>query len=418
MANFEALYIWNHLGEHVAPTLVARAVIERGRGLPGIFRYHPHYLSAEQAYALDPIHFPMEAGDHMMTGDNGMAGCINDTLPDRWGRRVISRQHPGVFLSSFQYALLGDQNGVGSLSFSQSADKPPQVSSILREDQLPGVEEATRRLENEEDLHPEQKALLAGSGSMGGARRKAVFVRPDGNQWLAKFTSERDEVNVPRVEYAMMSLARRAGLDVPEVELLSAGSRPSPFDIFVIKRFDRTQLPSGGYSRTGFLSAQTLLGMRETQLGGSYGEIADVLTRLSPAPTADRIELYRRMAFNVIFNNTDDHLKNHGFLHEGGDAWRLSPLYDFVPQTNSLEHAISVNRGSLMADLDTVLAAAPAFTLTMEEASAALQPVMEAASDWIGHFREAGVSDPDIDRLSSVVQRAELKPKASPTFQP
>lgn len=205
----------------------------------------------------------------------------------------------------------------------------------------------------------------------------------------------------------MMTLAKAAGVDVAETEVVSLGDR----EVLLVRRFDRAPGPNGDL-RQPYLSAISLTGYSETDIGGRYMEIADKM-RLQQVgcPRSDLVEMYRRMVVNVACGNTDDHLKNHGLLWTGG-AWRLSKAFDVVPtiQGNDCQ-AISVGHFGATSSYQNVLTECGRFGLSTEEATAIVTQVLEITSRWREHFASCCVSENDIRVIGRHMDRLEPGPK-------
>jgi serine/threonine-protein kinase HipA len=303
------------------------------------FEYDSGWLEKNKTIIpLDPELKPY-AGRQYVNGQNNMFGVFTDSCPDRWGRLLIQKKENIQAKKEERRArklrdidfLLGvyDETRMGALRYCinegefLSSDKeiaaPPWTS--LRE-----LEEASRKIEEEDRMIEKWlQQLLAPGSSLGGARPKASVVAPDGSLWIAKFPSKHDEVNVGAWEMVVHDLALMCNINVPEAKLEKFSKTGSTF---LTKRFDRN-----GSERIQFESAMTLLGKRDgddASTGVSYLDIASFIARNSASAKDDLNELWKRIVFSVAVSNTDDHLRNHGFiLHKEG--WRLSPAYDINP---------------------------------------------------------------------------------------
>lgn len=277
----------------------------------------------------------------------GMFGFLSDVSPDRWGRKLIRRRENRTNLQESDY-LLGvcDLTRQGALRVKVEKDGP-FVAADMHEAAPPWttlrkLEDSARHLDADERGEGEERwlrdLLLPGS-SLGGARPKANVTAPDGSLWIAKFPSARDEWDVGLKEYETSVLARKAGLNVPETKMSRLSKSGTTF---FSKRFDRQ-----GSRRIHYASAMTMLGATDGEEGRSYLEIAEWLAANSADATTDLRELWSRMAFSELVCNTDDHLRNHGFvLTEKG--WRLSPMFDVNPNPDGAESAL--DRGDLLGD--------------------------------------------------------------------
>ena len=208
----------------------------------------------------------------------------------------------------------------------------------------------------------------------------------------------------------MMTLAKVAGADVAETDVVSLGSR----EALLVRRFDRLPAPDGEV-RIPYLSAITLTGRAETDIDGSYMEIADKM-RLGQVgcPQTDLVELYRRMVINVACGNTDDHLKNHGFLRVEG-AWRLSKAFDVVPTLDGGDaQAISVGRFGTSSSYENLLSQCGRFGLHQDDATALIAQVVEATAHWREHFTACGVTEQDVRIIARRMDRVEIPQQGRP----
>lgn len=430
-------YVHMHLrGTFVPAGLLT--VVEDGRRSSCAFQYGHRYLERADAVPVDPVQLPLAGAkslrfDGPVGGD--LFGGIRDASPDAWGRHVLDRtvdrhgENAGLQLSELDYLLRAGPERIGALGFSLHLDESPFALSTRQAASLPGAEldleallMAADAVDNEEDLEPRYRRFFVRGSSLGGARPKAA-VELDGRHWIAKFDRAREAWPTCRIEHGCMRLARLCGIDVPDTRILRVlGGR----DILLVERFDRRP-GKHGTERIPFVSAATMLGYTQSQAeqGGSYPGLAAAMRRHCRADTLpqDLARLYLRMAFNALVNNTDDHLRNHGFLYEQknspygqGNGWTLSPAYDLVPQpimgnddaeVRTLSLTIG-EQGRLATERHLVESGGP-FALAKDEARhlvAGLKKII--ASKWEQVFREAGVPMRSFSEL-----RASLAPGLS-----
>jgi serine/threonine-protein kinase HipA len=230
---------------------------------------------------------------------------------------------------------------------------------------LAGMIESVRELDTTEGLPRKHRRFLLRGSSLGGARPKAT-TEYDGRQWIAKFGRADDRSPMCRIEYVTMKLAEQVGIIVPSVRLEKVLDQ----DVYLIERFDRVR-NERGYRRLPFISGLTILGTHESESSRqSYRGLADQLRRFGSEPTQDLQQLWRRMVFNILCNNNDDHLRNHGFLWDGR-GWLLSPGYDIVafPQVGTeRDLAIGVGRNGRRATIENALTDVASFGLSRSEA--------------------------------------------------
>jgi serine/threonine-protein kinase HipA len=295
---------------------------------------------------------------------------------------------------------------VGALSFGADLSGPRRITPWTEKPpfgevfDLQAMLEAVQDLDRAEDLTPEYQRFLLRGSSLGGARPKATTSHKNG-LWIAKFGRAADRYPVCRAEYAVMRLAALVGLDVPAVDCVSLLGQ----DVYLIKRFDR--LNSEGTQKLPFVSGLTLLGLHESESArGSYRALAEALRRYGSNSLEDGRELWKRMVFNILCNNTDDHLRNHGFLWDTkGSGWRLSPLYDVVPFPQLAQErylAIGVGKAGRLATLRNALSEASSFGLSPHEAFGLASTMQQQVKvTWCQVFKDAGLSAGDIMRLES-----------------
>jgi serine/threonine-protein kinase HipA len=300
------------------------------------FRYTPDYLADTRAFALDPAALPLSEQEfHGKQLDTPLL-ALEDALPDDWGRRLLILRH-GLLRGRqsephLLQALAGQ--GLGALGFYPPSQSPGGEANAAALLELKALLNAAQRLEREVGtpvIDDTTRSLLAAGSSPGGARPKAL-VHDAENQWIAKFPSRRDDVDMVGLEAASLELARLAGLDVPDFRLVELSDSRR---VLLVKRFDLT--PQGG--RLHMLSFRALL-----QASGyyvlRYVDLIAALRQHSAQPEEDVPRLYRQMVFNALLGNTDDHLKNFWLLADG-NGYRLSPAFDLLPDTGARrEHVL------------------------------------------------------------------------------
>ena len=259
-----------------------------------------------------------------------------------------------------------------------------------------GDARAERDTADYEDL---MRLLRAGS-SLGGARPKAHVLDAAGHVSIAKFPSvNSDTWNVMAWEKVALDLARDAGVTVPDSQLIRIGDR----NVLVIDRFDRR-----GAARVGYASAMTMLEASDGDLR-SYLEIAEVIEERSTAAAADLRQLWRRIAFSILISNTDDHLRNHGFLHERGDSWMLSPAFDLNPNPHpgSKDLSTAIDYTDTRASVDTLMSVAAYFRLDTSDALEVLAKVIRAVARWRTVANFHGLLQQDLDAMKPAFEHAE-----------
>ena len=386
-------------GESVlAGDLVVADPDDRG-ALTGQFRYSGEFLGHPEAFPLDPLRLPLAEGIFDANRPQaGVHGAFEDSLPDDWGRRILVRRYrlgrteqrvPNLL------RVLGAK-GLGALSFSDADVLPSVRPQGVASRHLVDLLRLAETFERSEAGADEELALLFQAGSSPGGARPKVVVEESGQAWLAKFPSVRDRVDVVRLEAATMALAGRAGVDVAPTRLEPCGIR----DILLVERFDVT--PAGG--RNHVVSMQTLLGA-DGHYSSSYRDLAEVVRRISAAPGADLLKLYRQMLFHAVIGNTDDHLKNFCMLH-GATGWRLSPAFDILPNIGgNREHVLRMGNDYLAPGRAVLLAEAKFFGVKRTARAAELiDETMEVVRGWRTLFAEIGVPDADCQVLAPDIE--------------
>ncbi len=366
------------------------AIAQDGRFASGTFFYGRHYAARADAYALDPAVLPLVPGVdyHQPPRDieqgGGLFLAFQDALPDAWGRRVIAAGHRGHIPDDVSLLLEANDARTGALVFSESqqwiAEKEPVERASLGE-----LADAAHAVELGLDAPLRLKRLLRKASSLGGARPKTQIER-DGKLWLAKFQSASDDYDYPTLEAATTELARRCGIRVPRVTLEPIGKAK----VLLLERFDRPVIGTGADARFGrrhYLSASTLVGLPYRSEQGSYPVFAEKLRLRSKHAKADLAELFSRMVFNILVDNTDDHLKNHGLLHEQGDYYTLAPAFDVVMQLTNLGYqGLHVGARGSESTIANALSSAAHFGLDEKNARARIEEITAVVKNWRDAF--------------------------------
>lgn len=419
-------YVWVFLPGEGTPTLCGRFEHHAPPGGQpvGEFVYGKRYLSNRFALALDPVVLPHQEKRFVTTGaTQGVFGVFADACPDDWGRYVIDREH-GAQQYPIGYLLLSQEDRVGNLCFSRSADAPPELAAPTSRALLNEAWLVVTGLEAGRSIPPELEHKIRANTALGGARPK-LTVADSQVQWLAKFPSKRDDPrwSQARVEAAMLDLAERCKVDAAKAQIHVVEPRDQipGGDILLVKRFDRTRLPpQDGQARDGaeeaiwlrdaYVSARTVMLSDEQgpqiSFSGSYAKLSRELQRWSARATADRLELYRRMIFNCCISNTDDHDRNHGFLaREDGEGFRLAPAFDMVPRAHATARryqALNIGDRGAEPTIENLLSAAGAFDIELARAQEIVDEVQTLVlENWKGCLRGRGLDEPAIDLLST-----------------
>jgi serine/threonine-protein kinase HipA len=422
------LMVFAHLGQYWAPCGQLVLTEEGPNVLASSFAYGLNYARRSDALEVDPVSLSLRdrtgvAGKRLLPA-NGLPlfGGIRDAAPDSWGRRVIEAKLkvPANSLPESQYLLHAGSDRVGALDIRESLLAGPTQGSNSSHS-LEHLMKAAERIEDGLPIPAHLEAIFMDGTALGGARPKASVRGADGVLWLAKFSSRTDSFDIPAIECAALRLAAAAGLNVPPVRVRTIGARK----VMLIRRFDRywaepgkapgagddllaTQ-PGNGKSehRLGFVSGLTLLGCDETESRTkAYPDLAQAVRDHCHTSVirADNAELFKRMVFNVLVSNDDDHLRNHGFTWEprlGG--WRLSPLYDVLPRASqATERFLHLGLGpqGRLATLDNALDSHEMFTLSRATACEIMADVWRVVREWRAYFEDFGVSAGEIEKIA------------------
>jgi serine/threonine-protein kinase HipA len=397
------------------PQLMGTLSATSGRGKEVFsFEYTREWLASGHAQLLDPSLQLYSGPQYLSNEEQSNFGVFMDSAPDRWGRVLMGRREAALarqegrserklFESDY---LLGVYDGhrLGALRFKEHLDGP--FLNDNREMAAPpwtslrDLEHASLQLEQasavDDPNYLKWLALLVAPGSsLGGARPKASVIAPDEGLWIAKFPSAQDEHDVGAWEAVVNRLATEAGLQVAEGRAQRFNSR---HHTFLSRRFDRT---TDG-QRLHFASAMTLLGYQDGinhQDGASYLELAGLLMGQGASVAQDLTELWRRIVFNICISNTDDHLRNHGFLLTP-QGWRLAPAYDLnpIPYGQGLRLNISETDNSL--NLDLARQEAMHFRLQPVQAEAIIDQVIMAVRSWRKVAEQYGLGRDEQFRIS------------------
>ena len=402
-----------------APQLMGRlfATPSRGRQIFS-FEYDEAWLAGDSRTHLDPT-LGMYSGVQYPSASQSNFGLFLDSSPDRWGRVLMLRREAFMareegreerrLLESDYLLGVHDGHRMGALRYrtdeaflddNQEFASPPWTS--LRE-----LEQASLQLEREgaqsdPDYGRWLRMLIAPGGSLGGARPKASVLDPDNALWIAKFPRGEDEVDVGAWEMVVHELALHARVRVPEALIQRFGSKHRTY---LSRRFDRS--PDG--QRTHFASALTLLNRTDgdaAEEGASYLELAEHLMRSGARAGADLEQLWRRIAFSICVSNTDDHLRNHGFLLER-DGWTLSPAYDLNPNPDGEGLKLNISETDNSQDLELLLEVAPHFRLKRARADEVLQEVLTAVREWRSVAASHGLFSSAQDRMARAFRLAK-----------
>jgi len=394
--NHKNIFVFAHWTGMKEPVFMGELKAEYTRGKEIFsFSYSDSWLKSRYSQILDP-ELQLYSGSQYASDEKHNFGVFLDSSPDRWGRILMKRHEAALARSEFRIEktlresdyLLGvfDGHRMGALRFKENPEGtflnnnekvafPPWTS--IRE-----LEQISLRLEDDEAIDdPEYfkwlMMLLNSGSSLGGARPKASVIDSKKNLWIAKFPSKSDNKDVGGWEMVANELAGNAGLNITDSKIQKYSSR---YNTFLTKRFDRT---TNG-ERIHYASAMTMLGYTDGtdfHTGASYLEIVDFLTNNGADIENDLTELWRRIVFNIFISNTDDHLRNHGFILTDR-GWILSPVFDINPNEDGSGLSLNISLDDNALDLDIPLEIAEYFRLNKEIGLKIIDQIRKSVSNW------------------------------------
>lgn len=391
--------------------LIGRLTRNAGRtGDTVRFDYDPGWLDAPDAFELDHD-LPLTRGAHYAPGGaDDVTGALLDCSPDRWGKMLMerreaidAREHGRRVraLRAWDFLLgVNDESRMGALRL-----RDPQTGKFLDFHGLAAppvtdlreLEDTADKVEQGADDQVSQwiLQLVAPGASLGGARQKASFRDVDGSLWLAKFPSREDRSDVGLWEHLTYRLSLEAGIDMPDAKVLRLSDRGHTF---AVRRFDRTLT-----SRRHYASAMTRLARNDSE-GASY---LDIVQAIEERGTSTLIgtqleQLFRRVLFNVLIGNRDDHLRNHGFLRQG-NGWVLSPAFDVNPNPDKNEHVLTLDGADPSADSALVLGTRDFYRLSASRSDEIEREVRDAVRGWVAQAKRIGLRNAEIDLMRGTI---------------
>jgi serine/threonine-protein kinase HipA len=377
------------------------------------FEYHPDWLREPARFSLEPA-LMLHRGTFVPVTGQPIFGSIGDSAPDTWGRQLMRRAErrlavregrPVRTLMEADYLLgVADVSRLGALRFRRSGEdqfQSPTTAGVPAQIELGRLLQITERILRDEETEEDLQIIFAPGSSLGGARPKVSVIDQHGRLAIAKFPKETDDYRIEVWEEVALRLAAAAGIRTPDHELIRVADK----QMLLSRRFDRH-----GETRVPFVSALSMMGLKDGDRG-SYPELVDVLTQHGARAAADAEELYRRMVFNVLISNVDDHLRNHGFLWTGPGGWTLSPAYDLNPTPADLRPRVlttSISLDDATCDLELVKSVADYFGLAVARASAIIKQVAMATAQWRDTACACRARPSEIQRMASAFEHDDI----------
>ena len=394
----DTLYLWLLTDPRRPVPIGELNLVRTAQGVS--LRYFDNWL--QEGFALSED-LPLISQDFLPAERGTAAGAVDDARPDRWGERVIRFIDKPKRLSLLEYLFFAGDDRFGALGVSTSPTEylPRRLGPLPELADADEIQELIRKVQNNEPVPPAQERLISPGATMGGARPKALVNIGD-HQWVIKF-ADGDPADTPLIEHASMTLARKASIRVAE-------TRPVRLTLghaVAIKRFDRV-----GGRRLHSLSARVAL--QAAAEGFGYPELAQLLRRKGVVEqelyVAHMRELFRRMVFNILIDNTDDHEKNHALLVTDSQQYELSPAYDVLPSGQALGfQQMRVGDQEADATLANALSMSRMFSLNKDQAIGEMRAVVRVVDGWKDHFTRCGVTAGDIDLYAQHIDRPFLK---------
>jgi serine/threonine-protein kinase HipA len=379
-----------------------------------VFEYDAAWLGDPDRFSIEPA-LALTRGTFAPPRGQAIFGSIGDSAPDTWGRRLMQRAERRAAerekravrtLSESDYLLgVSDETRLGALRFRRAGEEvfqAPSRAGVPALIELGRLLQITERILRDEETDEDLQIIFAPGSSLGGARPKASIIDQHGNLSIAKFPKETDDYSMERWEAIALRLADRAGIATPRHKLVEVAGKA----VMLSQRFDRD-----GATRIPFLSAMAMTGSKDGERG-SYPEIVDALSQHGAQAKADAQALYRRVVFNVMISNVDDHLRNHGFLWLGRAGWSLSPAYDLNPVPTDVKARVlttNIDLDEATCSTDLLEASAGYFGLRLPAALAIIKEVATATATWREVAKDAGAKASEISRMASAFEHDDLK---------
>jgi len=371
------------------------------------FEYSRDWLSNSKAFSLEPGLF-LGAGKQVNPRKTSLFGSFSDSAPDTWGR-ILMRKYEAQLarensrnpktLNEIDFLLyVNDYARQGALRFKTEEDDqflwPGDLKSIPPLVQLSKLLYATEKIIDSEEKNTDLQLLLAPGSSLGGARPKASVIDESGNLCIAKFPKKDDCSNNVLWESIALTLAKSCGLNTQEWTLKKVANK----DIIILKRFDRKE-----QERIHFLSAMSMLNAVDNDAEThSYLDIADVIRQYGASPKEDLVELWKRIVFSILISNTDDHLRNHGFLYVSEKGWKLSPLYDVNPSIdNKKVLSTYITENDNAQSIDLALEVCEYFGVSLKDANDIIADMKKRVSNWSLVAKNHGLAKKEVEQMAS-----------------
>ena len=410
MADVEVFLDWQ--GQCLPVGLMRR---HPARGRESVtFEYDPGWLASTTSFSIDPG-LPKGPGVFRPPAGQEMFGTLGDSAPDTWGRTLMRRRErraaeaegrPVRTLHEIDFLLgVSDETRLGALRFRWAGEEEfqaPQAIGVPGTVALGDLLRASERILRGEETDEDLLLIFAPGSSLGGARPKASVIDQHGALSITKFPKETDDYSLERWEAIALDMAAACGITAAQHDIIENDGRP----IFLSRRFDRQ-----GGMRIPFLSAMSMTQHKDGERG-SYLEIVDALSEQGANASADKTELFRRIAFSILVSNTDDHLRNHGFLWQGLQGWALSPAYDINPTPADVKPRIlstNIDFDDGTCSVELLRSVAEEFSLKAADGDRIIGAVAGVVRNWRDFARGRGAREAEITRMTSAFEHDDLE---------
>lgn len=369
------------------------------------FKYADSWLKRDNCFEIDPF-LVLSEGSFYTDERKSLFSCFSDCSPDHWGRLLIKRQEEYLSyvegrstrqLNQIDFMLaVDDFSRQGALRFKASPEgdflflnNKRKIPSLIK---LSKLLMASEKIMDDDASYEDIKEILIPGTSLGGARPKASVIDDKNHLCIAKFPKKDDQHHVVLWEALALTLAQQAGLKVQEWKLINVLDKP----VILLKRFDRQEK-----IRIPFISAMSMLNAHDGENHlFSYLDLAEVIRIKNVNIKEDMKELWSRIVFSILISNTDDHLRNHGFIKQSSFGWSLSPLYDVNPSADRTTHLqLNIDEKSAVASLDLAMSVANYFGFKKEEASATIKEIKSVVSTWKDVAKKLRIPYQEIERM-------------------
>ena len=410
MTNVEVFLAWKGQNRRLG---LMRRIPGRDRETVS-FEYDQSWIDSKERFSIDPA-LAIGLGTFFPPARGEMFGTIGDSAPDSWGRNLMRRRERrqaeaegrrARTLQEVDYLLgVSDETRLGALRFRWEGEdifQAPQDTAVPGTIELGRLLGASRRILRGEETDEDLLLIFAPGSSLGGARPKASIVDQNNKLSIAKFPKDNDDYSMERWESITMELGSRAGIETADHQLTHHDGQP----IFISERFDRDR----GF-RLPFMSAMTMTQHRDRE-EASYLEIVDAITEQGADAKKDREELFRRVTFSVLVSNTDDHLRNHGFLWLGAAGWTLAPAYDINPTPEDKKPRIlttHINYDDGTCSIELLRSVIEEFSLKLEHGDQIIHEVAQATRTWKDVATTCGAPESEVRRMHSAFEHDDLQ---------